>query len=547
MERAVTYITLDVQKIDSGQLIKAKRGDSARRLVVSLTNRGRPYIPGEGATAVFYERKPDGNPCFNACDIDGCTVTYDFTGQTTNVEGLAACEIRLYDAGGQLLTSPRFEMLVDATEYQEGDVPDSSPEYTALTEMVAKGTELIADLENVKDGLEPIRDAAIEAAEKAATSATEAKEAAGRAESARNQANKYAYEANLSAVDAAGSAGDARAQAEAAGNSAQSAQEAAQEAGVLENSTSRYANDAYNFAVEAKKAAEEAAAAGGATTGEDAPSSATEGRVGSLYLQTGITPNCLWVCIGADDGVYRWQHCNEYAGLDLSDGGDGGVLLVPEGTETQPVLNLYGRNADENVTLRGVAPAQGDTDAPNLRQVQGLVDGHETNLAAHPYFHEQINALRDRLNALANSDDTTLDQMAEIVAYIKSNKSLIDGLSTGKLDVSALPEAIETALAQAKATGEFDGEDGEDGITPHIGGNGNWFTGSTDTGVQATGPQGEAGVSGVYTLGEGESLEDAPADADVVIDPGGAPTMETWVFTLEDGTTVEKQVYVYAV
>ena len=34
---------------------------------------------------------------------------------------------------------------------------------------------------------------------------------------------------------------------------------------------------------------------------------------------------------------------------------------------------------------------------------------------------------------------------------------------SGKLDASALPTAINTALAQAKASGEFDGKDGEDG------------------------------------------------------------------------------------
>ena len=34
---------------------------------------------------------------------------------------------------------------------------------------------------------------------------------------------------------------------------------------------------------------------------------------------------------------------------------------------------------------------------------------------------------------------------------------------SGKLDASALPTAINTALAQAKASGEFDGKDGKDG------------------------------------------------------------------------------------
>lgn len=40
---------------------------------------------------------------------------------------------------------------------------------------------------------------------------------------------------------------------------------------------------------------------------------------------------------------------------------------------------------------------------------------------------------------------------------------------SGKLDASALTTAIDTALAQAKASGEFDGEDGKDGYTPKKG------------------------------------------------------------------------------
>ncbi len=41
-----------------------------------------------------------------------------------------------------------------------------------------------------------------------------------------------------------------------------------------------------------------------------------------------------------------------------------------------------------------------------------------------------------------------------------------------------------------------DGLDGVDGVTPHIGKNGNWFAGSTDTGVAARGPVGPRGETG---------------------------------------------------
>lgn len=41
------------------------------------------------------------------------------------------------------------------------------------------------------------------------------------------------------------------------------------------------------------------------------------------------------------------------------------------------------------------------------------------------------------------------------------------------------------------------GTNGQDGITPHIGENGNWFIGDIDTGVHAQGPQGEQGTQGI--------------------------------------------------
>lgn len=111
---------------------------------------------------------------------------------------------------------------------------------------------------------------------------------------------------------------------------------------------------------------------------------------------------------------------------------------------------------------------------------------------------------------------------------------------------STLPQAIDAALAEAKKSGAFDGadgadgrgitaitrtsgngaagtvdtytitytdgtkstyqvrngangrdgEDGTDGTTPHIGANGNWYVGTTNTGVKAQGPKGDTGSQG---------------------------------------------------
>lgn len=61
------------------------------------------------------------------------------------------------------------------------------------------------------------------------------------------------------------------------------------------------------------------------------------------------------------------------------------------------------------------------------------LQAHNTSVTAHDDVRNLILNLSTRLNALADSDDTTLDQLSEIVAYIKNNKSLIDGVTTSKV------------------------------------------------------------------------------------------------------------------
>ncbi len=55
-------------------------------------------------------------------------------------------------------------------------------------------------------------------------------------------------------------------------------------------------------------------------------------------------------------------------------------------------------------------------------------------------------------------------------------------------------------LASLKGDNGIDGQDGApgaDGITPHIGVNGNWYLGETDTGVKAEGKDGKDGYTPV--------------------------------------------------
>ena len=76
------------------------------------------------------------------------------------------------------------------------------------------------------------------------------------------------------------------------------------------------------------------------------------------------------------------------------------------------------------------------------------ISNHNSSTLSHNDMREQIEGLSNKLNAVADSDDTTLDQLSEIVAYIKSNKSLIDAITTAKVNVDDIINNLDTNMAQ---------------------------------------------------------------------------------------------------
>lgn len=239
-----------------------------------------------------------------------------------------------------------------------------------------------------------------------------------------------------------------------------------------------------------------------------------------------------------------------------------GAAVSNEDGSKMAVAEFYSSDTDDNVVIRNVAPGVEDRDAVNLAQLNSIIDTklgvgadpkgtaasavsqHNTAEDSHNDIRLELKAINDRLTAFFDSDDQTLDELSEIVAYITSNKSLIDSITTskvnvadiihnlttnvankplsaaqgvvlkelidavssslsnyqpkgdyalrselptvptkvsqlendtgyltehqdisGKLDADKLPEAINTALAQAKASGEFNGPKGDTGAT----------------------------------------------------------------------------------
>lgn len=77
----------------------------------------------------------------------------------------------------------------------------------------------------------------------------------------------------------------------------------------------------------------------------------------------------------------------------------------------------------------------------------GAVAQHNVSDAAHSDIRLLIQGLSERLSAVADSDDATLDQLSEIVAYIKSNRDLISAITTSKVNVADIVDNLTTNVA----------------------------------------------------------------------------------------------------
>lgn len=172
-----------------------------------------------------------------------------------------------------------------------------------------------------------------------------------------------------------------------------------------------YVSQAQEYAQQAQKAAEDAqGAVGGVSDYEDLtskPSIAGITLSGNKTLdELGIQPKGNYLTAETDPTVSSWAK-----------------------SPTKPTYTASEVGADP----AGTANTQ--------------VSQHNTSETAHNDIRTLIQGLTTRLNTLADSDDGTLDQLSEIVAYIKKNKSLIDGITTSKVNVSDIVNDVVTNVS----------------------------------------------------------------------------------------------------
>ena len=151
MNSSVYKISLDIHSPESQVLLDMKRFDTGRQLQISLTENGWIYPITPDCSAVFTAEKADGNKIYNECLLSGNVIVYDVTQQTTACVGEVACEIRLFNGEGALITSPRFTIVVNKRVYNGEDIIESMPEADALQTLVNDAKKLYGEIsENTK-------------------------------------------------------------------------------------------------------------------------------------------------------------------------------------------------------------------------------------------------------------------------------------------------------------------------------------------------------------------------------------------------------------
>ena len=535
--QAVTRLTLDMGLPDVQKSISVTRGDTNRRLEVTLIDKGSPFALPPDWTAVLAGVLPGGDELYESCIVDNGRIIFDFVAApaVSSEEGVFGVSFDVFDEGGEVVASPKLWVHVTAGVRRLRD-PDTVDRLTALQEFVGQinrvNRELEAHAEQIHD----------------------AEEALGtHGERLSGLEDKITATGHITIPATEWTDTDPHdAFLQIPGDSFTNG-------GLLllapEDNETREACARARISVNLDRIAD-----------SDPP---FYDYVWFLRAESGEIPDSPlhFVYFGIRTGAEDQEAVAAIIGVDAygEGGGTGGVdsadveeivtRLVPgwarqEEPPADAVKSVNGKTGDVTLGASDVGarpdswmptaedvkarpntwtPSASDVGADTAGTASAFVAVHNTNENAHNDIRLLIEQHEESVNALLNSDDETLNETKEIVAYIKSNKSLIDSitgskvnvtdiinnlttnvtskplsaaqgvalkalidaLGVSKLDASKLTESVNTALAQAKASGEFDGENGDPGASVTVS---NVTTSSAD------------GGSNVVTFSDGKTL-----------------------------------------
>ena len=404
--KITSNIKLDFAKPSSNITVYAKQGDSDTRYIdITPVLNGAVWDIPVGVKAYFAAAKPDGKRVISEQTIDGGHIIVYLTDQTLVASGKAVCSIILVDSNNDVLSTHNFNLNI---EYSPGV-------YAAL-----ESTDEVQTLWGLIESIET-------------------KLANGDFNGSPGKDGKSAYE---SALDGGydGTEEEFNEDLANVGNSGGGA-DLSDDVPLMNGEASAGVADEAARIDHVHPSDDRKMPAISEMSSKTTPANpdrfpyydfANQKMVYILY-------SALLRTIGESITNVEKAELAEYARAVQTVDGEHYAIL-PEGMTEDGVLALA---SDIAAALEGYYTAD---------EVDALFGGylpsaHNTSGTAHNDIRLLIQGLSERLNAIADSDDTTLDQLSELVAYIKDNRELIEGITTSKVSVADIVDNLTTNVS----------------------------------------------------------------------------------------------------
>ncbi len=134
-------------------------------------------------------------------------------------------------------------------------------------------------------------------------------------------------------------------------------------------------------------------------------------------------------------------------------GEDGKDYVLTE-EDKEEIAELVKNNLPDNSPVKSVNGKVGnvvlgaaDVGADAKGSAASAVSTHNVNTDAHNDIRLELKRLADIINDVLDSEDSDLNEMHEIVAYIKSNKSLIEAITDSKVNVNDIVNNLDTNVS----------------------------------------------------------------------------------------------------
>lgn len=131
--------TLDMHVAHSQIAIPVTVGDTGKIFYINLSDGGEPIKIADGSLAMLTIRRPTGTFLQAFCPIkNNSTIVYDFmqNENTAVVEGIHNCELALYSPTSEIISTPKFTMIVSQKVVNDDSLNITDEDRNAVAAMI---------------------------------------------------------------------------------------------------------------------------------------------------------------------------------------------------------------------------------------------------------------------------------------------------------------------------------------------------------------------------------------------------------------------------